>query len=219
MEERSDAYLASFEWRPTFGRKGSAAFEVAAFRTDLEDLFDIVEADDPMTAQREFLRVNAEGARVEGVELNASLRWGSRLTLQAGFVVQSSRFEVPEPDFGSLDFFRSPDQYGTLSLQAQLPAQLGLFLGARYTGEMVAPHYAGFIDEDRLERTPSFLELDVNLSRDLEIAGRTLTLTLGARNVTDEYQQDLDRGPERDSNYFYGPRLPRTYHLGVRWQL
>ena len=219
IEERSDAYLASLEWRPTFGRKGSASIEAAAFRTDLEDLFDVVDGDDPATAQREFFRVNAEGARVEGLELTASVRWGSRLLLQAGFVSQSSRFEVPEPDFGSLEFFRSPDQYGTFSLQARLPAALDLFFGARYTGEMVAPHYAGFIDEDRLESTPSFLELDLNLSRDFEIAGQTLTLTVGAKNLTDEYQQDLDQGPDRDSNYVYGPRLPRSYQLGVRWQL
>ena len=219
VEERSDAFLASLEWRPTFGRRGSASFEVAAFRTDLEDLFDVVEADDPATDQREFQRVNAEGARVEGVEVSASVRWGSRLTLQAGFVTQSSRFDEPEPDFGSLEFFRSPDRYGTFSMQARLPAAIDLFLGARFTGEMVAPHYAGFIDEDRLESTPSFLELDLNLSRDLEIAGRNLTLTVGAKNLTDEYQEDLDQGPDRDSNYVYGPRLPRAYQVGVRWKL
>jgi len=219
VEERSNAYLASLEWRPTFGRKGSAALEVAAFRTDLDDLFDVVEADDPATEQREFLRINTEGARVEGVELTAAMRWGSRVTLQAGFVVQSSRFDVAEPDFGSLEFFRSPDRYGTFSLQARLPAKLDLFLGGRYTGSMVAPHYAGFIDEDRLDTTPAFLELDLNLSRDFEIAGRTLTLTLGAKNLTDEYQEDLDQGPDRDSYYVYGPRLPRSYQAGVRWKL
>lgn len=219
VEERSNAYLASLEWRPTFGRKGSAAFEVAAFSTDLQDLFDVVEADNPVTPQREFLRVNAEGARVEGVELTASVRWGSRLNLQAGFVTQSSRFDVPEPDFGSLRFFRSPDQYGTLSLQATLPVGLDLFVGGRYTGEMIAPHYAGFIAEDRLERTPSFFELDLNVSRDFTVSGRVLTLTLGAKNITDEYQGDLDQGPDRDSNYVYGPRLPRSYQLGLRWKL
>ncbi|MEM7480373.1 MAG: TonB-dependent receptor [Acidobacteriota bacterium] len=219
VEERSNAFLGSLEWRPTFGRKGSASIELAAFRTDLDDLFDVIDADDPATEQREFLRVNAEGATVEGMELTVALRWGSNLALQAGYATQSSRFDVPEPDFGSREFFRSPDHYGTFSLQTGLPAAIDLFFAARYTGEMVAPHYAGFIDEDRLERTPSFLELDVNLSRDFEIAGRTLTLTAGAKNLTDEYQEDLDRGPDRDSNYVYGPRLPRTYQVGLRWKL
>ncbi|MEM8995182.1 MAG: TonB-dependent receptor [Acidobacteriota bacterium] len=219
VEEQSDAYLASLEWRPTFGRKGSASLEVTAFRTDLDDLFDVIEADDPTTPdQQEFLRVNAEGARVEGVELTASMRWGSRFTLQAGYVIQSSRFDEPEPDFGSLRFFRSPDQYGTLSLRTRLPADVDLFVGARYTGEMVAGHFAGFIPEDRLERTPSFLELDVNLSRRFELAGNAFTITAGAKNLTDEYQEDLDQGPDRDSGYVYGPRLPRTYQIGIGWE-
>lgn len=218
VEERSRAFLASVEWRPTLGKKGSASLEAAIFRTDLEDLFDTVEVDDPTTAQREFLRVNTQGARVEGVEVSAALRWGSRLSVEAGYVVQSSRFEVPEPDFGSRRFFRTPDQHGTLSLRAQLPASLDLFLGARYTGSMVAPHYAGFIAEDRIERTPTFLEVDLNLSREFAVAGRELILTLGAKNLTDAYQGDVDQGPERDSNYVVGPRLPRSYQLGIRWE-
>ncbi|MDA8016531.1 MAG: TonB-dependent receptor [Thermoanaerobaculia bacterium] len=225
VEETSRAWLASAEWRPTFSwnggvRKGSASLEAALFRTDLENLFDVVEADDPATPnRREFLRVNAQGARVEGVELSASVRWGSRWTAQLGYVVQSSRFETAEPDFGSLRFFRSPDEHGTLNLQVALPGELNLFFGGRYTGSMIAPHYAGFIDEDRLERTQTFLELDLNLSRTFEVAGHQLTVTAGVKNLTDEYQPDLDRGPDRDSNYVYGPRLPRTAHFGLRWDL
>ena len=225
VEERSRAFLASAEWRPTFGfgggpRKGSASIELAAFRTDLEDLFDVVEADDEATPdQREFLRVNSGSARVEGVEFSVSVRWGSRLSGQVGYVVQSSRYDTPEPDFGSLRFFRSPDEHGTLSLQVALPADVEFFLGGRYTGSMIAPHYAGFIDTDRLERTPSFLEFDLNLSRAFDVGSQELTVTAGVKNLTDEYQPDLDRGPLRDSNYVYGPRLPRSVHVGLRWDL
>ncbi|MEM8933111.1 MAG: TonB-dependent receptor, partial [Acidobacteriota bacterium] len=220
IEERSLAWLASAEWRPTFGRRGSASITLAAFRTDLDDLFQQIEADDPATDEREFLRVNADGARVEGVEATASVRWGTGLLIEAGYVVQRARFDVPEPDFGSRDFFRTPERYGTLSLQARLPAAIDLFVGVRHTGPMTAPHYAGFIAEDRLERTPSFVELDVSLSRRFSIGEeRDVTLTLGAKNLTDAYQEDLDQGSARDSNYVYGPRLPRTVHLGLRWEL
>lgn len=220
VEERSEAFLASLEWSPSFGRRGTASLEAAAFRTDLDDLFDVVERDDPSTPeQTEFVRVNAAGARVEGVELAASVRWGSRLTAQLGFVAQSSRFDQPEPDFGSSVFFRTPDQHGTLNLRWSLPQQIDLFLGARYTGPMVAPHYAGFIAEDRLERTPSFLEWDLNLSRSFLVRGRDLEVTVGAKNLTDEFQEDLDRGPDRDSNYVYGPRFPRSYTVGLKVDL
>lgn len=219
VEERSRAWLLSAQWRPTFGRKGSASFEAVAFRTDLDDLFEVVEQDDPATPQREFVRRNSAAARVEGLELAANLRWGSRVALQLGYVVQSSRLEEPEADFGSLRFFRSPDQYGSGNLQVRLPREVDLFVGLRYTGPMVAPHYAGFIDEDRLERTPSFFEVDVNLSRTWTLTQGDVTLTLGGKNLTDAYQDDLDRGADRDSNYVYGPRLPRSLHVGFKWSL
>ena len=220
VEERSRAYLASLEWRPTFGRKGSASLELAAFQTDLEDLFHVVDADDPSTPdQQERLRINFGGAEVAGVEFAASLRWGSRVNAQIGFVRQSSRFDQAEPDFGVRDFFRTPKQHGTLSLQARLPAELDLFVGARYTGSMVAPHYAGFIGEDRLETTRSFFELDLSIGRTFELNGRSLTLILGGKNLTDAYQEDLDQGLLRDSNYVYGPRFPRSVSLGMRVEL
>lgn len=218
-EETSTAYLASLEWRPSFGRKGSASFEVAWFQTELDDLFHVIENDDPSTATEELLRTNLGTARVAGLELSASLRWGSRFDAQLGFVQQRSRFGEPEPDFGSRDFFRTPERHGTLSLRVGLPRGLDLFVGGRYTGPMWAPHYAGFIAEDRLERTESFVELDLSLARTFRVSGQDLTVTVGAKNLTDAYQEDLDQGLDRDSNYVYGPRLPRAVHVGLRLEL
>ena len=81
---------------------------------------------------------------------------------------------------------------------------------------MLAPHYAGFIPEDRLERTPFFLTLDANASHTFELGGeRQIVLTVGLRNLTDEYQQDLDRGPLRDPSYVVGPRPPRSLCAAV----
>jgi outer membrane receptor for ferrienterochelin and colicins len=84
---------------------------------------------------------------------------------------------------------------------------------------MTAKHFAGFIAEDRLEATSPFLTLDVNLSREVEISGVPLTLTLGAKNLTDEFQEDLDQGASRDSDYVYGPRFPRQVFAGVKVEL
>ena len=38
----------------------------------------------------------------------------------------------------------------------------------------------------------------------------------GVKNVTNAYQNDFDSGKNRDSNYVYGPSLPRTFFVGVR---
>lgn len=96
------------------------------------------------------------------------------------------------------------------------PAELELWLGARYTGEMKVPHLAGYIPEDRLETTDPFLTLDVRVARELAVLSDPTTclrLAVGGRNVSDEYQDDLDQGPDRDAGYVYGPRFPRSWYL------
>lgn len=40
----------------------------------------------------------------------------------------------------------------------------------------------------------------INLSRSFELGDNVLTVTVGVKNLTDEYQEDLDRGPDRDSH-------------------
>ena len=216
QEESSRSALLSAEWRPVLGRRTNASFEFVAFDTRLDDLFFNQEVDDPSTPELELLRVNLSGARVRGVEATASLRFGSTLQIDAGFVVQSARFDDPEPDFGSRDFWRTPERYGNLSIRWSATPRLELFGGALYTGAMLAPHFAGFIDTDRLEETPSFLTFDANASYRWALEDeREILITVGGKNLTDEYQPDLDRGPDRDSSYVYGPRFPRQWFLSL----
>jgi outer membrane receptor for ferrienterochelin and colicins len=77
------------------------------------------------------------------------------------------------------------------------------------------PHYdAAMVGV--LTRTPSFVTLDLGLTRTLAVVDRrSIALVVNARNVTNAYQQDLDQGPLRDSNYVYGPRFPRSLGAGL----
>ena len=80
---------------------------------------------------------------------------------------------------------------------------------------MKVPHYAGFIEEDRLETTDSFLTVDLNVARRFDLGDNLVAkFTIGVKNITDEYQEDLDQGPNRDSAYVYGPRFPRSLVVG-----
>ncbi len=217
-EERSINRALSLEWRPRVGRRGLALVEAHVFRTTIDDLFNSAETDDPSTPAIELTKTNFGRATVEGVELSGALRSGSTWSLEAAYVVQSARFAEPEPDFGSRDFFRTPERYGTALLNWSPPIA-DFFLGVRYTGSMKAPHYAGYAPRDRLETTGSFLTFDLSVARDVRLAAGeppALRLTVGARNLTDEYQPDLDRGPRRDPSYVYGPRFPRALYLGAR---
>ena len=44
----------------------------------------------------------------------------------------------------------------------------------------------------------------------------TLQVNAGIQNFTNAYQKDFDKGWNRDSNYVYGPSLPRSYYVGVK---
>lgn len=215
-EERSTNVMAGFEWKPEVGR-GQALFEVNGFHTGLRDLFSVQEADNPDTPFFEFRKVNFGRAGVYGLEVNVGWGIGDRFVLQGGVVEQRARFAEPEPDFGSSDFFRTPRRYSNATLTWKAPRFAELFAAVRYTGSMLAPHYAGFIQEDRLETTPSFVVLDLAVARTFRVGGDArLTLGVSARNLTNAYQPDLDRGPLRDAAYVYGPRFPRTVGAIVR---
>ncbi len=216
-EERSASRLLSWQWRPRFGRRLNASFEVNAFSTTLDDLFLQVERDDVTTPAVEFERINFGRAEVEGVELNLGLRLGSQLAVDLSGGWQEGLFAEEEPQFGSREFYRTPNEFASVSA-VWTGDVWTLFAGARFTGSMLAPHFAGFIPEDRLEQTPSFLTFDVGVARDVQLPGsRSLRLSLELKNLTDAYQDDLDRGPLRDGTYVYGPRFPRSVSVGVAW--
>ncbi len=215
-EERSANVMVGFEWKPEVG-PGQALVEINGFHTGLRDLFSVQEADDPDTPVFEFRKVNFGRAGVYGFEINLGWGIGDRFVLQGGVVEQRARFAEPEPDFGSRDFFRTPRRYSNAMLTWRAPRVADFFAAVRHTGSMLAPHYAGFIHEDRLESTPSFLVMDFAVARTFRAGGQArLTLGISARNLTNAYQPDLDRGPLRDSAYVYGPRFPRTVGVSLR---
>ena len=66
-------------------------------------------------------------------------------------------------------------------------------------------------------RTPRFFDLGVKLAYDFKLY-KTVDLQLngGVQNIFESYQKDFDRGANRDSNYIYGPSLPRSFFAGVK---
>lgn len=213
--ERSTNWMAGVEWKPSVAG-GQALIEINGFHTRLRDQFHLREDDRPETDVREFLKTNFGGAAVRGVEANAGWGRGDDVILQGGLVVQRSTRDMPDPDFGSLRFFRTPEIYGNASLTIKEHLPVDVFAGLRMTGPMLAPHFAGAIPEDRLEHTPAFVQMDLSISRVIVRAPVPMSLTMTVRNVTDSYQRDLDQGPLRDAGYVYGPRLPRTWVLSLR---
>jgi len=216
-EERSNGFSAGLD----FGRQSNGrvfSFSLGGFYTRLTDTFTLREIASTDNA-RVFERFNGAGAKVYGLEVEAGLIIAGVLDLSTGWTFQRSRYDEPEPDFDSEDFFRTPEVYGFVRLDWELTRTIDIIADCSYTGSMKVPHYAGAIEADRLETSDPFFVIDLSVTKEIGfINGSRMTLTLTVLNVLDEYQQDLDRGMYRDAGYVYGPRLPRTFRIGLKYR-
>ena len=216
-EEKSVSFSGTLDYMKVFGSFGVQA-GITGFHTVLDDQFQIVEADDPSTDQYEFERRNGDGLTVSGVELQAGYRTRRIFEIQGNFTFQSDELDSPEPDFSTTRLFRTPEQYGSLTTFIRPDKRWSFFVGLNYTGSMKAPHYAGYIATDRLETTDPFLTLDLGATVCLihTNSGKGETqLRFGVKNATDSYQDDFDKGVDRDAGYVYGPASPRMWYVGT----
>lgn len=171
---------------------------------------------------------NGSGAYVAGTNLEVSVSPSSRLSFQAGATFQTARYdeqqEIFAPEDGDEDpaiyvnrLMRTPNTYGFLNTHWQLTDSWMMDITGAYTGTMVAPHVvreSGFMD---LVNTPEFFELNLKTGYRFSLNDHlNLELSGGVLNAFDSYQRDFDRGPERDSDYVYGPARPRTFFLSLK---
>ncbi|MBA3974786.1 MAG: hypothetical protein C0504_11290 [Candidatus Solibacter sp.] len=217
-EERSVSYSGGVDYVGlVLGRRAQLGLNL--FRTNLHDAFTL--AEDVVEGQefRRLLRINGPDASVGGASFDGTLRVTGKFGIRGGFTAQYARWNEPEPQFGARSFFRTPSRYGFLGADWTMPGGIEWSLTADFTGRMTAPHYAGYIDEDRLETTPRFLTYNTVVSRTFEITERRrLRLFFNVQNMGDSYQRDLDRGPNRDSGYVYGPSEMRRAVAGMTFE-
>jgi outer membrane receptor for ferrienterochelin and colicins len=85
---------------------------------------------------------------------------------------------------------------------------------------MIVPHMAGYVPKDEETVTKPFWDLGIRLAYEIHLYKHySLEVNGGVKNVLDQFQPDLDKGPDRDANYIYGPTQPRTYFLGLALKL
>lgn len=70
--------------------------------------------------------------------------------------------------------------------------------------------------EAKVERSPAFFTLGTKLGYSFHVENSMLELNCGVNNLFNSYQKDFDEGPNRDSAYIYGPKMPRTIFAGVK---
>lgn len=218
-EERSNSFSGSVDYTATFGH-WQANVLVEGFYTGLNNVFVLEDIGHDANGYAIKERRNGSGARVYGANLDAKIAHGKEAVLSLGFTAQRSRYNQPE-EWSEGQFtsrmMRTPDYYGYFTFTSAPVKNFDFSLSGTYTGEMIVPHYAGYIVEDQLETTPHFFDLNLKLNYTFVLHDHIkLQVNTGVQNILNHFQPDLDRGEFRDSGYFYGPTQPRTVFVGFK---
>ena len=218
-EERSNSFSGSVDYTTTFGH-WQANVLVEGFYTGLNDVFILEDIGHDANGYAIKERRNGNGARVYGANLDAKVAHGKEAVLSLGFTAQRSRYNTPE-EWSEGQFttrmMRTPDYYGYFTFTSAPVKNFDFLLSGTYTGDMIVPHYAGYIAEDRMETTPHFFDLNLKFNYTFILHDHIkLQVNTGVQNILNHFQPDLDQGEFRDSGYFYGPTQPRTLFIGFK---
>ena len=223
-EERSNSFSVSADLYHKFGNVQTNLL-IEGFYTDLNNVFALRQLDQP-DAQGNTVqeRYNAYGAKVLGLNIEGKAMFTRWFSLQAGLTLQQSHYdeaiawndEVPEQKYKKM--MRTPNSYGYFTASFTPVKRFTASVTGNYTGSMLVGHSAGSgVEEPVAVNTPKFMEVNMKLSYDFPIYKYlTLQVNGGIQNITNAYQKDFDKGWNRDSNYVYGPSLPRSYYVGVK---
>jgi outer membrane receptor for ferrienterochelin and colicins len=206
---------------------------VEYFNTKLYDVFVNQETGADDKGNIIFTKSNGKGAKVEGISAELRVFFTNDIQFQSGLTLQTSIYDEPivwsdgneETGIESQKtekFIRTPNLYGYLTLFAELSEGWSVNISGVFTGNMYIPHYAGGIlpdgttrSNDIMTESPSFFEL--NLQTAITVFNDPdISINLGITNLLNQFQNDFDRGPNRDTDYIYGALRPRTFSFGIK---
>lgn len=205
------------------------------FNTNLNDAFILEEQGTDEKGNKLLIRKNGENATVQGFTLEAEFNLNN-FNIKAGATVQNSKYDNMvqwssgdtkngvAPQYSD-KLLRTPDNYGYFTINWIPLSELTLNLSGVITGSMLVPHYAGgldnnnnLIERDILYKSKTFFELNTKITYKL-MKNPNLEISLGMQNILNQYQNDFDRGMNRDAGYIYGPSRPQTVFVGLSTEL
>ncbi len=220
VEETSQSINVSADLYKTFGSVNTNLL-IEGFYTHLDDVFTsyIYEDASGNTVQE---RRNGGTAVVKGVTLEAKAALQSKLQFQVGATIQSSLYgeveDWSETAEATDKMFRTPDVYGYFTTTYNPSRNWTFALTGTYTGSMYVEHCAGYIEEDVVEETPAFMDVNFKATYNFTINQAVRSqLYVGVENIFNQYQDDFDQGADRDAGYIYGPMKPRSFVCGFKF--
>lgn len=220
-EERSRTFTLSANGYHTFGTT-NFNWMIEGFYTSLTNIFaerqtEIVD-DQGCTI---IERYNGSGAKVLGLSTTLDFMFSRFVDLELGATFQRSRYNEPEQWSDNVApqrrMFRTPNAYGYCNVKITPFKSFDIDITGTCTGSMLVQHYESSGTPVDVEvNTPTFWDMNMKVSYSFSIfRNLQLNLNAGIMNAFNQFQKDLDPGPERDSAYIYGPSLPRSIFLGA----
>ena len=221
--ERSKSYSASINYDKPMEHY-IAGFTIEGFYTRLNDAFFLQPiGQDAFGAL--FEKQNGQGATVKGVTLEVRANFDKKIQLETGFTLQSSSFdhkiEYIDGIEGIKKFARTPNDYGYAMVSFRPNKKFNANFNYVYTGKMIIPHFGGAPNQltDEMYTSDPFSELSTKIGYTIEFEKiqSNVEFYSGIKNIFNAYQSNFDIGKNRDSNFVFGPSLPRTFYIGMKW--
>lgn len=221
IQESSQSYSFSLNYdKPLKNIIFGGTFD--GFLTRLNDVF-VYENIGVDSFGEVFEKRNGQNAIVRGLSLELRANFYKKAQIELGATIQESFYSQAVKISNSLPefkpFLRTPNHYGFMNISYN-PTKNWMFnVNTVYTGTMNVLHIAGATQiQDELVKTPSFFDVSTKVSYNVSIPATKIKLEFfaGIKNVFNAYQSDFDSGKNRDSNYIYGPSLPRSYYFGIK---
>lgn len=217
-QENSSSYMASLDFNQKLG-KINVSMLVEGFITRLNNPFANIYGTPDENGTVIYTRINAsEGATVSGVNVEVNVVPNNYISMKGGFTLQSSEYDAVQ-QFNQKGFLRTPNHYGSFTVDYDYSRKLGFSASGNYTGSMLIPYF-GLETADpgmgKLVKSPAFFDLGFKVRYTIKLNGASLQCFAGVKNIFNAYQDDFDRGVDRDPGYIYGPLNPRTLYAGLK---
>jgi outer membrane receptor for ferrienterochelin and colicins len=222
-EERSNSFTGSVNYDKAT-EHFIAGFTVEGFYTKLNDAFFQFPLGEDEFGQI-FQKRNGDQAVVKGITIEARANFDYVVQVDAGFTFQTSQFRTPVENIKGLDpkreFLRTPNDYGYATLTYSPTKKLIFTANGVFTGSMLLAHVAGDgtgQNFDEYFKSKSFTDVGLRAGYTFNLPKMKSGIEVfgGMKNMFDAYQKTFDTGKNRDSNFIYGPNMPRTLFLGLR---
>ncbi len=190
-------------------------------------------------------KTNGGASQVYGIDLQNQGNYLEKFKYSISLTLQRALFINPEvlwsPDEKAIEegfsgselisnqILRTPNIYGFAAVEYKINKKISSEISALYTGSMLTPKVSGpqiYANSEsaalqqytELFKTPDFLDLGFKVNYNFSYKNKFgIDTYIGIRNILNSFQKDLPQGINRDSNFIYGPLMPRSIYFGVKF--